>query len=138
MSPYGDFTVQRWSHQPWVTVWDPQGFQDVGCHLFLSFWAWQDVSPRRLRRWAHQWADVWTWLRIMGYDWTDTTPVVWRHWALGQLATPVAPTTVASPIETLYRFYAFWHGYDPQRVPQQPWPRDRRERERWLVLLDNP
>lgn len=138
MSPYGDFTVQRWSHQPWVTVWDPQGFQDVGCHLFLTFWAWQDVSPRRLRRWAHQLADVWTWLRIMGYDWTDTTPVVWRHWALCQLATPVAPTTVASQIETLYRFYAFWHWYDPQRVPQQPWPRDRRERERWLGLLDNP
>ena len=138
MSSYGDFTVQRWSHQPWVTVWDPQGFQDTGCHTFLTFWAWQDVSPRRLRRWARQLAEVWTWLRIMGYDWTDTTPDVWQHWARCQLASPVPPAAVASRIETLYRFYAFWQWYDPQRIPQQPWPRDRRDRTRWLSLIETP
>jgi hypothetical protein len=71
----------------------------------------------------------------MGYDWTDTTPDLWQQWALCQLATPVPEATVASRIETLYRFYAFWHWYDPQRIAQQPWPRDRRERARWLSLL---
>ena len=138
MSPYGDFTVQRWAHQPWVAVWDPQGFQDAGCHAFLTFWAWQDVSPRRLRRWARQLAEAWTWLRVMGYEWPEATPDVWAHWATCQLARPMDPAALAPCVETLYRFYAFWHWYDPHRVRQQPWPRDRRERVRWVSLIANP
>ncbi len=37
------------------------------------------------------------------------------------------------PVSVL--FYAFWHWYDPHRVPRQPWPRDRRERERWVYAI---
>ncbi len=138
MSPYGPFTIERWSHQPWVVVWDPEGFPDQGCHAFLNFWAWQDVSPQRLRRWASQLADAWTWLRVMGYDWPEASLDVWSHWAFCQLATPTAVRSLARHVETLYQFYAFWHWYDPRRVPRQPWPRDPRERERWLLHLANP
>lgn len=134
---FGDFVVGRWSHPPWVAVWDPQGFQDEGCQTFLTFWAWQDVSPRRLRRWARQLAPIWTWLRVMGFDWQTATMETWAEWACCHLQTPADLPVLARQVETLYRLYAFWHWYDPHRVPRQPWPRDQRERERWLYDITN-
>lgn len=104
---FDTFTVQRWPHPPWVTVWDPLGFQDPGCHTFLTFWAWQDVSPRRLRRWARHLAETWTWLRLMGYEWPTATPEVWMDWATCQRDHPLDAADLASRVETLYRFYAF-------------------------------
>ena len=102
MKPDDRFTVQRWPHQPWVTVWDPLGCPEAGCHAFLTFWAWQDVSPRALRRWARQLAEAWTGLRLMGFEWPTATPEIWTAWATAQLARPMDPQALAPHIETLY------------------------------------
>ncbi len=73
----------------------------------------------------------------MGFDWQSATMETWAEWARWHRQTPADLAALARQAETLYRLYAFWHGYDPHRVPRQPWPRDRRERERWLYDVTN-
>ena len=127
------FTVEVGSERPWVTVWDPQGFRDEGCQAFLSFWADQDRGPRRLRQEARELAEAWTWLRFRDQPWSTASLADWRIWAQERAPVLLTPRQMTHSVETLYRFYAFWHWYDPFRVRRQPWPTDRRERQRWAL-----
>ncbi len=129
------FTVEYESDRPWVTVWDPQGFRDEGGQALLSFWADQDRGPRRLRREARELADAWTWLRSRDQSWLTATLADWTIWANERTPITLTPRQVTHYVETLYRFYAFWHWYDPYRVRRQPWPTDRRERQRLALQM---
>lgn len=129
------FTVEVGANRPWVTVWDPQGFQDEGCQAFLSFWASQDRGLRRLRREARELAEAWTWLRSRDQSWPTATLADWATWAQHPQAGRLTARQITHYVETLYRFYAFWHWYAPTRVRRQPWPTDRRERQRWALQM---
>ncbi len=129
------FTVEVDADRPWVTVWDPQGFRDEGCQAFLGFWAGQDRGPRRLRREARELAEAWTWLRSRDQPWSTATLADWTTWASQRTPVRLTPRQMIHYVETLYRFYAFWHWYDPSRVRRQPWPTDRRERQRWALQM---
>ena len=139
MSASDDFTVEYWPDRPWARVWHPQGFADPGCEAFLTFWAWQDQSPRRIRRDAQDLAHVWTVLRARDVEWTTATWSDWHEWAAMLASADVTPRQLARQVDTLYRYYLFWHWYDPQRVPRQWWPSDPRERRRWIQQFwDDP
>lgn len=130
-----DFTVEVGVDRPWVTVWDPQGFRDEGCQAFLSFWASQDRGPRRLRREARELAAAWTWLRSRDQSWSTATLADWTLWAQAWAPDRLTASRMTHCVETLYRFYAFWHWYAPTRVRRQPWPTDPRERQRWALQI---
>lgn len=132
MKTSDDFIVEYWPDRPWARVWHPQGFSDAGCETFLTFWAWQDSPRRRIRRDAQHLAGAWNILRTWDRDWTTATWTDWHEWAASQTCTEITPRQSAQHVDTLYRYYAFWHWYDPQRVPRQFWPTDHRERQRWL------
>jgi hypothetical protein len=126
------FTVEYESDRPWARVWHPQGFSDPGCEAFLTFWAWQDAPVRRLRRDANELAAAWNGPRTRDLEWTTATWADWHKWVATLTGAERTPRQVARHVDTLYRYYAFWHGYDPRRVPRQFWPSDPRERHRWL------
>ena len=126
------FHVESWPDRPWAIVWDPQGFREPGCETFLTFWAWQDLSPRRLRREATHLADAWNGLRAVAQHWTTATEADWHAWIATMASLDRTPRQLARQVETLYRFYAFWHWYDPRRVPRLFWPSEPPARQRWL------
>ena len=97
------FHVESWPDRPWAIVWDPQGFREPGCETFLTFWAWQDLSPRRLRREATHLADAWNGLRAVAQHWTTATEADWHAWIATMASLDRTPRQLARQVETLFR-----------------------------------
>ena len=89
-------------------------------------------SPRRLRREATHLAAAWNGLRAVAQHWTTATEADWHAWIATMTRVDRTPRQLARQVETLYRFYAFWHWYDPRRVPRLFWPSEPPARQRWL------
>jgi len=70
---------------------------------------------------------------LTAFDERPATLADWTIWAQARTPVRLTPRQMTHYVETLYRFYAFWHWYDPARVRRQPWPTDRRERQRWAL-----
>lgn len=114
--------VESGLDRPWAVVKDPQGFHEPGWETFLTFWAWQDQPARRLRRKATDLADAWNGLRAVAQHGTSSPGTDWHEWAATMTCRGRTLRQLMRQVQTLYRFYAFWPGYDPQRVPRQFWP----------------
>lgn len=136
---YPEFMVTPSAERPWVNIWTPDGFREGACLPYLTFWAWQDVAPRRLRHEARVIAASWTWLRSQNVRWDRATLEDWANyaqWLFEDRQKPQATLTqIHQRFEILYRFYGFWHWYDPHRIRYQFWPNTRRDRQQWLRAL---
>lgn len=127
-----DFHVEYWLDRPWAIVWDPHGFREPGSETFLTFWAWQDLPARRIRRQAQHLSDAWNYLRAIEQHWATARWTDWEEWASTMTCGVKTPRQLAAQVDTLYRYYGFWHWYDPQQVPRQYWPTNPQMRAHWL------
>lgn len=127
-----DFHVEYCADRPGATVWDPLGFREPGCETFLTFWAWQDLPTRRIRRQAHHLTDAWNYLRAVDLQWRTARWIDWEEWASTMMCHGTTLRRLTAQADTLYRFYAFWHWYDPQHLARQYWPSTPQARIRWL------
>ncbi len=127
-----DFHVEYCIDRPWATVWDPWGFREPGCETFLTFWAWQDLSARRIHRQAQHLTDAWNYLRAVDLHWSTARWLDWEELASTMMCQGTTLRRLTAQADTLYRFYAFWHWYDPKQLPRQYWPSMSQARIRWL------
>lgn len=139
MPPIGGFRVYRESQRPWAVIFDAHGFWDPWCNPYVQFQAWQDIPPAQVRRDARRLAAAAAWVAAFGESWHHLSATQWAHYCttLDPDADPSAPggRRVRAHVETLHRFYAFWHWYAPERMPWQPFPARRDDRHAWIQRM---
>jgi len=132
------YHVTPLTHRPWVVLRDGAGFSDPLTMDYLTFYAWQDRTPKQVRSEGRWLAIAATWLAgDQHHDWTHADWDLWQTFvqdvALHARLCGQAPTWQArQAVATLHRAYAYWHWKQPQRFPFQPFPGHQADRQAWI------
>ena len=129
------FTASGLRTRPWAIVRDADGFPQDEINHYLTYAAWQDAPPRRVRTDAHHLADAAAWLARWDESWASADVDLWALYGheLQYYQGHRDPQPVYRMVETLHRAYAFWHWQDPQTIRWQPFPTSRTARRAWIA-----